>query len=402
MKRALAPSLPSSVQRSLDKFGSDLRIARLKRSLTAAEVAGALGIHRSTYGRLETGDPMVALGIYARALYALGLGTPFGDLVDPRRDEQGLLLDLQRLPQRARAKKRRPLGFALAKSIPAREPVLRIGVLGVMSGPAAPWGLVNKHCAEVTAAMHNEKGGIDIGGERFRIEIVCVDDQLVPSLAAEGARRLTEEEGVRYIIGPNVEQTFVAALPIVERSRAMLFPYSFTRSLYRPPRENAVLGQIAGYQAVPFIYRYLIDEEGVETISLVAPCTPEGLRQRQEASRIASSLGLKILSESSTYRIGSDDIEAAVAPALAQRPHVLALPNVAPLDASRLIRRARELGFHGLITTGIGAGRRAPYRHHRARRRRAGNGRWRQPAPIAESAHGRLHSPLRRRGGFVE
>jgi branched-chain amino acid transport system substrate-binding protein len=30
---------------------------------------------------------------------------------------------------------------------------------------------------------------------------------------------------------------------------------------------------------------------------------------------------------------------------------VLALPNVAPFDASRLIRRARDLGFTGFITT---------------------------------------------------
>jgi branched-chain amino acid transport system substrate-binding protein len=228
---------------------------------------------------------------------------------------------------------------------------VRVGVLGVMSGPAALWGVVNRHCAEVTAAMYNEKGGIDIGGERHRIEIVCVDDRLSPSTAAEGARRLTERDGVRYIIGPNVEQTFAAALPVAERNRAMLFPYSFTRSLYQPPRENAVLGQIAGYQAVPFIYRYLMENEGVETIALVAPATPEGLRQRQDAARIANGLGMRVVSSSGTYFCGADDVETSVEAAVAQKPDVLALPNVAPHDASRLIRRARDLGFRGYVTT---------------------------------------------------
>ena len=199
--------------------------------------------------------------------------------------------------------------------------------------------------------MYNEAGGIDIDGERVRIEIVCFDDMLAPSRAADGARYLTEQHAVRYIIGPNVEQTLAAALPVVESNRAMLFPYSFTRSLYRPPRGNAILGQIAGYQAIPFIYRHLIQKEGVETIALVAPATPEGLRQRQDASRIATSLGMRVVSESGTYRVGSDDIEIAVESALARRPDVLALPNVAPFDASRLIGRARDTGFRGVITT---------------------------------------------------
>jgi branched-chain amino acid transport system substrate-binding protein len=42
--------------------------------------------------------------------------------------------------------------------------VLKIGVLGVMSGPDAAWGLVSKYSAEATAAMYNEAGGVEIGG----------------------------------------------------------------------------------------------------------------------------------------------------------------------------------------------------------------------------------------------
>jgi hypothetical protein len=38
----------------------------------------------------------------------LGFGEAFGELVDPRRDDQGLLLDTERLPKRVRLKKRSP------------------------------------------------------------------------------------------------------------------------------------------------------------------------------------------------------------------------------------------------------------------------------------------------------
>jgi hypothetical protein len=47
----------------------------------------------------------VSVGAYAMALYALGLGTPLGDLADASRDDQGLLLEAEQLPKRVRPKK---------------------------------------------------------------------------------------------------------------------------------------------------------------------------------------------------------------------------------------------------------------------------------------------------------
>src|SRR5690606_9690876 len=37
----------------------------------------------------------------------------------------------------------------------AQEKVLKIGQIGVMSGPAASWGLVNRYAAEAQAQMYN-------------------------------------------------------------------------------------------------------------------------------------------------------------------------------------------------------------------------------------------------------
>ena len=96
-------SLP--VERTLKKFGANMRIARLKRGFTVESMAVRIGIHRSTYSRMEKGDPVVGLGAYASALYVLGFGTPLGNLIDQRNDDTGLLLDLEKLPKRVRAKK---------------------------------------------------------------------------------------------------------------------------------------------------------------------------------------------------------------------------------------------------------------------------------------------------------
>jgi transcriptional regulator with XRE-family HTH domain len=105
MRSSVHDVLPASVRRSLAKFGADLRIARRRRHLTVAMMAERLGVAKSTYLRAERGDPTVSLGVYAMALFVLGLGDALGVLVDSSRDERGLLLDEERLPKRVRVKK---------------------------------------------------------------------------------------------------------------------------------------------------------------------------------------------------------------------------------------------------------------------------------------------------------
>ena len=105
MKSAVTDILPPKVRRSLAKLGLDLATARKKRSLTTAMMAERLGVAKSTYLRVEKGDPTVSMGIYAMALFVLGFGDALGEIVDPRRDDQGLLLDTERLPKRVRVKK---------------------------------------------------------------------------------------------------------------------------------------------------------------------------------------------------------------------------------------------------------------------------------------------------------
>jgi hypothetical protein len=64
-----------------------------------------IGVSKQTYQRVERGDPAVAMGTYAMAIFVLGLGDKPFDIADPSRDEQGLLLDAERTPKRVRAKK---------------------------------------------------------------------------------------------------------------------------------------------------------------------------------------------------------------------------------------------------------------------------------------------------------
>lgn len=74
-------------------------------SITTVMMAERLGIARTTYDRVESGDPKVAIGTYMMVLFVLGLGTPVAELADPRADETGTLLAAEHLPKRVRPKR---------------------------------------------------------------------------------------------------------------------------------------------------------------------------------------------------------------------------------------------------------------------------------------------------------
>lgn len=98
--------LPPRVLRSLQKFGSDVEIARKKRRITVEALCSRAGISRPLYNRMVHGAPGTSARAIAMVLFALGRGTPFDELLDVTRDDTGLLLDQERLPERVRPSRR--------------------------------------------------------------------------------------------------------------------------------------------------------------------------------------------------------------------------------------------------------------------------------------------------------
>lgn len=97
--------LPHRLRQAIAKLGGDISLARRKRSLTIDMMAERIGVHKNTYLKIEKGDPTVAFGYYAMALFVLGLSETLTAIADPSRDDTGLLLDADHLPKRIRTRK---------------------------------------------------------------------------------------------------------------------------------------------------------------------------------------------------------------------------------------------------------------------------------------------------------
>ena len=97
-----SPSLPLPASHALRKLGRDLALARRKRGISTADMAARLFVSRDTLWRLERGDPTVAAGTLATAVFVLQLHDRLANLAAPATDALALSLDERRLPKRIR------------------------------------------------------------------------------------------------------------------------------------------------------------------------------------------------------------------------------------------------------------------------------------------------------------
>lgn len=71
MRKAAYNILPAT-EEILKTMGEQIKLARLRRDLSAELVAERAGISRASLWKVESGSPAVAIGIYAAVLHALG------------------------------------------------------------------------------------------------------------------------------------------------------------------------------------------------------------------------------------------------------------------------------------------------------------------------------------------
>jgi transcriptional regulator with XRE-family HTH domain len=88
-------------------LGENIKLARLRRKLSAEQVATRANMARTTFWAIEKGSPNVAIGFYFQVLHVFGLEDDFLKLAgdDPlgRRLQDAKLLVKERAPKKSAA-----------------------------------------------------------------------------------------------------------------------------------------------------------------------------------------------------------------------------------------------------------------------------------------------------------
>ena len=103
-KNTMGNKLPRKLEQKMQIVGEQIKLARLRRTLSIAQVAERATCSPLTVSRIEKGVSTVAIGIYLRVLYALQLEDDILSLA--KDDALGKMLQDLNLKPRERASKK--------------------------------------------------------------------------------------------------------------------------------------------------------------------------------------------------------------------------------------------------------------------------------------------------------
>ena len=152
---------------------------------------------------------------------------------------------------------------AFAQDVPAsaNDDVLKIGLVYTLSGPPAALGEQARDGFMLAAEKMGEIGGM-------KTEIIVIDDEGKPDLAAEKARELVQRENVDFVVGPIFSNILMAMVQPVTSTGTILIstnagtstlageacnPNFFTTS-YQNDQNHEVMGAYAEQQGYTNVF----------------------------------------------------------------------------------------------------------------------------------------------------
>lgn len=245
------------------------------------------------------------------------------------------------------------LGFALAISCLSLitgqcfAETLKIGVVAPLTGGGAPWGIAAEQAAKILANDINAKGGLDVAGKKYQIQILAYDDQYKAANAVAAYNRLVNQDNVRFMLlhtsptavalKQNVEDDNVVAITSAASPNAIDGKTTRMFRTNNPPDDY-----------MPGLIAWFADNIKERRIVLVNPNDEVGWNFSRLADALFRKHGFEMLA-SELYERSQQDFQPMFTKLLALKPDVVDLGGVPPATTGLMVRQLREAGYKGLV-----------------------------------------------------
>lgn len=246
-----------------------------------------------------------------------------------------------------------PLFSACAKEeAPPKE--LEIGALFALTGPIAAMGEPVRDGVQACADWINDKGGLNVKGEKYLIKIVAEDHKSTPEGAIAAATILVHDRKVKFIVGPIVPFIAMAAASITEEAkvlRVVIDGWGMPEELN--PDLPYTFKTTSACTCVAPTFDFLVEAyPEVKTVAMVGTEEPTVLFSTEYAKEVAKARGLEVVL-TEYFPFGTEDFYPVWTKVLAANPDAVALGGGVPTTGISLFKQGREMGFKGPI---FGAG----------------------------------------------
>lgn len=228
----------------------------------------------------------------------------------------------------------------------AAAPEIKLGVVGVLSGPAAQWGLALRGAVEFVAAEANRDGLIKINGEVAKVSVIAIDSKYTAEGAAAAANSLAGQ-GVKLIIGPIGSPELTGIKPIAVRNSMLVMGNGYAKDAIGT-QWPLVFHQGPGPSgwADPII-KVAKEKFGMKSVVVVAPNDQGGTDIASVDAQAYKNNGISATEE--YYQRGTTNFAPIVTRIMNQKPESVDLASSPPGDAGILVKQLRQAGFEGAI-----------------------------------------------------
>jgi branched-chain amino acid transport system substrate-binding protein len=214
----------------------------------------------------------------------------------------------------------------LPRRAAAAEPVFNVGVVTSLSGEDIFGGNLTRRGYDFWAEVINQKGGIEVGGKRYKVQMFYGDDQSSPAVGADAAERLIVQQKVDVIMGPYTSGVTLAVEPICEKYRVPMIAGSAESPNVYKKKPKYTFGMIPSVDLTAGkSLGVLVDEANPKpkSIYVVGVNEPFSKEAAQGFNQGAQDLKLDILGFDLVP--ASADLTAIVSGVAAKKPDIVAV-----------------------------------------------------------------------------
>ena len=243
-----------------------------------------------------------------------------------------------------------PLNTTAEEAVPPKE--ILLGMSTALSGPTAPLGKNVRQGVQAGLERVNRQGGI----HGLPLRLLALDDGYEPRRTAPNMRRLIQQENVLAVIGNVGTPTAIAAVPIANQQKTLMFaPFTGAGLLRKSPPDRYVINYRASYAEETAA---MID--ALIKIARLKPAEIALFTQRDtygDAGYIGAITALKrygLKDERSVMHVRYERNTLGVENALANILFLRSLPRAvimvgAHAPCAKFIKLAREAGLNALF-----------------------------------------------------
>jgi ABC-type branched-subunit amino acid transport system substrate-binding protein len=225
--------------------------------------------------------------------------------------------------------------------------VIKFGVINPLTGPASQWGLNVKCTMESLQKFFNDRGGITVKGQKYRIEMFFADDKYTVAGGRTAGEKLIYTEKVDFLVGSFGAEPISGWAPLATKEKKVAV---FSGPTLSPKPAWPYLFRVTGSddERAEALVRLMKEKFECKSVLYIMSDDLVGKIAKESAVKNEKSRGLEVKG----YVLvppGTQDFYPFLSTALKSNPDFLHC-KLPPGSMALVVKQARELGYKGKIS----------------------------------------------------